>query len=81
MAVEFGPPTVVKPTHELLGEMLLATGRPAEAQQAFTQALAQYPKRLLSLRGLAAAARAAGDAEVATKAEGELPPGVRQGGE
>ncbi len=81
MAVEFGPPTVVKPTHELLGEMLLSLGRPAEAQQAFTQALAQYPNRLLSLRGLVAASRAAGDTEVAMKAEGQLPPGMRQGGE
>ncbi len=81
MAVEFGPPTVVKPTHELLGEMLLAMGRPAEAQQAFTRALAQYPKRLLSLQGLAAAARAAGDAEAADAATRALPPGTRQGGE
>ncbi|HRZ10241.1 MAG TPA: tetratricopeptide repeat protein [Gemmatimonadales bacterium] len=81
LAVEFGPPTVVKPTNELLGEMLLAMGRPAEAQEAFTQALAQYPQRLLSLRGLATAARAAGDVEVAVRAEGQLPPGTRQGGE
>ena len=49
--MEFGPPTIVKPTWELRGEMLLAMNRPAEAQEAFTRSLAMQPGRLLSLRG------------------------------
>jgi len=78
LAVEFGPPTVVKPTHELHGEMLLAMGRPAEAQKAFARSLAMEPNRLLSLRGLAAAAAAAGDTTAAERAELALPKGVAQ---
>jgi tetratricopeptide (TPR) repeat protein len=58
---EFGPPVIVKPTHELLGEVLSALGRPAEAQRAFDRALELAPKRALALRGLARAATAAGD--------------------
>jgi tetratricopeptide (TPR) repeat protein len=58
---EFGPPVIVKPTHELLGEVLLALGRPAEAQRAFDRALELAPNRALALRGLARAATAAGD--------------------
>jgi tetratricopeptide (TPR) repeat protein len=75
LVVGFGPPTVVKPTHELRGEMLLAMGRPAEAQQAFARSLALQPKRLLSLRGLALAAAAAGDTAAAERAVRALPPG------
>lgn len=59
MPAEFGPPDFVKPPYELLGEWLLADGRKAEARQAFNDALALMPGRLLSLRGLS---RAGGDA-------------------
>ena len=38
-SVAFGPPDVVKPTHELLGELLLAQGKAAEAQQEFARAI------------------------------------------
>jgi tetratricopeptide (TPR) repeat protein len=78
LAVEFGPPTVVKPTHELHGEMLLAMGRPAEAEKAFARALAMAPNRLLSLRGMAAAAAAAGDQAAAERATLALPKGGAQ---
>jgi tetratricopeptide (TPR) repeat protein len=72
MAVAFGPPDVVKPAHELLGELLLAQGKPAEAQQAFVRALALAPRRAASLLGLARAATAAGDAPVADQARADL---------
>jgi hypothetical protein len=52
LPVEFGPPDFAKPPYELLGEWLLADGRPADARQAFEAALAFMPGRLLSLRGL-----------------------------
>jgi Flp pilus assembly protein TadD len=72
MPLEFGPPAAVKPTHELLGEILVAAGRPQEAQREFTRALQLAPKRALSLRGLGRAAAAAGDRTPAARAYGEL---------
>jgi tetratricopeptide (TPR) repeat protein len=56
MPFEFGPPVVVKPSHEMLGEMLLETDRPAEALAAFDESLARAPRRSLSLLGKARAA-------------------------
>src|SRR5216117_2235426 len=72
MPLEFGPPGVVKPSHELLGEMLLEAGRPREAQVEFARALLLAPKRALSLLGLGRAAAAAGDRKTAARAYGEL---------
>ena len=69
---EFGPPDVVKPTHELLGEVLLESGQPAEAQRAFTRALELAPGRGRSLLGLGRAAIASGDKAVARRALEEL---------
>lgn len=52
MAPDFGPPMIEKPSFELLGEELLAAGRPVEAAEAFRQALKLAPGRRLSLAGL-----------------------------
>jgi len=68
MPMEYGPPDVVKPSHELLGEMLAALGRPAEAQAEFERALALAPRRALSLAGLEDAAHMAGDHATAGRA-------------
>ncbi len=68
----YGPPDIVKPSWELLGELYLSRGRAAEAQAAFGRALALAPKRALSLRGLLAAATANGDKPVAARAREEL---------
>jgi tetratricopeptide (TPR) repeat protein len=68
MPVEFGPPDVVKPSHELLGEILLGLERAAEAEREFTRALELAPRRALSLRGLGRAAVAAGNRGAATRA-------------
>ena len=65
MTFDFGPPSPVKPSHELLGEMLLALDRPAEAQGAFRRALDRVPKRTRSLLGLARASDQAGDMDTA----------------
>ncbi len=51
----FGPPFVDLPSHELLGELLLATGRASKAYDAYTQALARTPGRVSVLEGLARA--------------------------
>jgi tetratricopeptide (TPR) repeat protein len=67
LPMEFGPPDIVKPSHELLGEMLLGAGRYAEAQRAFARALELAPKRARSVIGLAHAAAAAGDPKTADR--------------
>jgi cytochrome c-type biogenesis protein CcmH/NrfG len=70
--VEFGPPSVVKPTHELAGEIFLAAGRFPEAQREFTRALELAPGRSRSLLGLARAASRAGDQAIAMRAARDL---------
>jgi tetratricopeptide (TPR) repeat protein len=66
MSFEFGPPDIVKPSHELLGEVLLERGRAEEALAAFDEALSRAPGRRLSLLGRLRAAAALGrEAEVA----------------
>jgi tetratricopeptide (TPR) repeat protein len=72
MSFEFGPPDIVIPSHELLGQMLLAAGRPAEARKQFEASLARAPRRAASLLGLARAAAKAGDAAAARIAYSEL---------
>jgi tetratricopeptide (TPR) repeat protein len=71
-AAEYGPPDIVKPTHELLGELLLELKRPAEAQAQFVRALELAPGRSPALLGLVRAARAAGDRAAADRALAEL---------
>lgn len=55
-----GPPDPLQPSHELLGEVLLQLGRPAEARGAFRTALERTPNRTRSVKGLAAAESGAG---------------------
>ncbi|MDC8451136.1 MAG: hypothetical protein LV473_22720 [Nitrospira sp.] len=50
-----GPPPLIKPVHELFGEILLRAGRPDAAAKHFDQALGRYPDRARSLLGAAAA--------------------------
>ena len=72
MPFEFGPPVTVKPSHELLGEVLLQASRPREAEVEFTSALRLAPKRTRALIGLARAATAAGDQPTAARASADL---------
>src|SRR5262249_27761893 len=69
---EFGPPSVVKPAHELAGELLLASGDAAGARAEFEKGLSSAPNRALSLLGLARAAEKAGDAAAAGEARRRL---------
>jgi tetratricopeptide (TPR) repeat protein len=72
MTFEFGPPMPVKPSHELLGEMLIESGRFQEAQHEFELALARAHRRSISISGLAKAAEKAGDATAEKQAKAEL---------
>ena len=72
MPLDFGPPNPVKPTHELLGDVLLGLGRADEALAEFEKALARAPRRMRSLHGLAQAAEASGDDVTARNARAEL---------
>ncbi|HEX2442357.1 MAG TPA: hypothetical protein VHJ77_00310 [Vicinamibacterales bacterium] len=58
-----GPPVVIKPTQELLGELLLELGRPKEAAAAFEAALKRYRNRSASVLGHARALAASGARE------------------
>jgi tetratricopeptide (TPR) repeat protein len=55
MPLEFGPPSIEKPTDELLGELFLKLHRPAEAHDAFQAALARTPGRKLVVEELGSA--------------------------
>jgi hypothetical protein len=54
-------PAATLPAQELLGDLLLAQARPAEALAAYRGALARYPFRLNAMLGAARAAAASGD--------------------
>ncbi len=71
MPMEFGPPVIVEPTHELLGTMLLEMD-PAAATLEFEKALRLAPGRSRSLMGLARAAVATGDKPTALRAIAQL---------
>jgi tetratricopeptide (TPR) repeat protein len=52
-----GPPPVIKPSHELLGEILLRAGRREEAARVFATALFRHPGRSRSIKGAEQAAK------------------------
>lgn len=56
LPIAFGPPTIDKPTHELLAEFLLRRGRKEEAHAEFEKAVARTPGRRLTEQGFAATA-------------------------
>ena len=68
MSAPYGPPTLIKPTHELYGEILLRAGKPAEAAEQFRTALLRQPNRARSLLGAARAAAQSGNHAAATAA-------------
>ena len=56
MSPPSGPPGLIKPSHELFGEILLRAGKPADAAEMFKVALQRQPNRARSLLGAARAA-------------------------
>ncbi len=52
LPIEFGPPEIVKPSSELLGEVYLEMEMMKEARAAFEAQLARTPERYLSVKGL-----------------------------
>ena len=66
MSPPSGPPEIIKPPRELFGEILLQSGRPADAVKQFQTALLREPNRARSLIGLARAqAKSGSPAEAA----------------
>lgn len=72
MAPPSGPPDLIKPSHELFGEILLRAGRPQEAAAQFATALQRQPNRARSLLGAARAAARSGDHAAAAAAYEKL---------
>jgi len=52
LPIDFGPPTIVKPSAELLGDALMKLGRHEDAMKAYKKQLERTPKRRLSLDGV-----------------------------
>ncbi len=64
----YGPPGLIKPSHELFGEILLRAGKPADAAAQFKVALLRQPNRARSLLGAARAAAQTGNQPAALTA-------------
>jgi hypothetical protein len=62
----------IKPSHELLGEVLLAAGRPKEAAAAFEASLLRMPNRARSLMGAIKAHHGAGNTTLAAERQATL---------
>lgn len=69
LPIDFGPPTIDKPTHELFGEFLLRHKRNDEARAEFAKALARTPGRRLSVQGFTTASPGAAGAQSAQPAQ------------
>ena len=72
MSPPSGPPSLIKPSHELFGEILLAANRPTDAAEQFSIALLRQPNRARSLLGLARAASKSGDTKTAVETYSKL---------
>jgi tetratricopeptide (TPR) repeat protein len=67
-----GPPSLIKPAHELYGEILLKAGKPKEAAEQFRASLLRQPNRARALLGAARAAAQNGDKVAAAAAYAKL---------
>ena len=64
----YGPPGLIKPSHELYGEILLRADKPREAAEQFKVSLLRQPNRARSLLGAARAAAQTGNQSGASTA-------------
>jgi hypothetical protein len=67
-----GPPPLIKPSHELFGEILLRTSHPKEAAKQFARSLLRQQDRAHSLIGAARATARSGDREGAASLYSEF---------
>lgn len=72
MPAPSGPPELIKPSHEVFGEILLTAGDARRAREQFARSLERHPNRARSLVGAARAAAASGDAAGASDYYGKL---------
>ena len=70
--LEYGPPSITQPSHELYGHVLSTLNKPGEAIEQYEIALQRAPRRSRSLAGLAEAAEAMGNTATREAACGEL---------
>lgn len=74
----FGPPIIAKPSHELLGEFLLAEGEYKRAAKAFELGLKRAPKRTRALLGLYKAAQGMEDETLAQETKQQIQENLRK---
>jgi len=67
-----GPPSLIKPAHELFGEILLKAGKSREAAEQFRASLLRQPNRARSMLGAARAAAQSGDKVAAVSSYAKL---------
>jgi tetratricopeptide (TPR) repeat protein len=72
LAPPSGPPALIKPAHELFGEVLLGAGKASEAAEQFAAALLRQPNRARSIIGAARASAQSGDAKAAAEFYGKF---------
>ncbi|HEU5289518.1 MAG TPA: hypothetical protein VFU05_02670 [Cyclobacteriaceae bacterium] len=72
VSYSYGPPAVVKPSHELYGEFLLSQNKAKEALPLFDKSLQLAPKRVMSLRGKLKAATLLNDAKLMNEIENQI---------
>jgi tetratricopeptide (TPR) repeat protein len=52
LPIDFGPPTIVKPSAELLADVFMELEKPGMAKEYYQKQLERTPKRRLSLNGM-----------------------------
>ncbi|PWN07407.1 tetratricopeptide repeat protein [Rhodohalobacter mucosus] len=62
LPVDFGPPSIVKPSLELLGDVLMEMGNHSEAHEAYQKQLERTPNRMRSVSGTEKSAQLSGAA-------------------
>ena len=67
-----GPPRILKPSYELLGEVYLKADKPIQAQENFSISLLRHRNRIRSLVGIARASNANGNRETAIESYQQL---------